>query len=62
MPQCDFQKRMVSACAAFKRNVAGEGYCSSARLAEEHFFKKWLGICKLFSSISPLREKIGVKS
>jgi hypothetical protein len=49
--------RTIACCDA-----GGMIFCSSKKLVEEHFFKKWLGIYKLFSSLSPSREQIGVKS
>jgi hypothetical protein len=47
---------------ALMREMDSAYFFFGAGLAEKYFFKNWLGISKLFSSLSPLREPIGVKS
>jgi hypothetical protein len=53
---------MVPARFFIKCGVVGMVFGFGKKPAAEQFLKKWLGIYKLFSSLSSLREKIGVKS
>jgi hypothetical protein len=62
MSQCHLTNWMLRACLSAKRGVVGMIFCLGQRLAEEQFFKKWLGIYKHLGSLSPSREQIGVKS
>jgi hypothetical protein len=61
MPQCHSKKWMVPARVSVKRSAVEMIFYFGAKPAGEHFFKKWLGIYKLFSSLSPSREQIGAQ-
>jgi hypothetical protein len=62
MPQRRSKNWKLPARLLIKRDMVGVVFCFGKKMAEEQFFKKWLGIYKFFSSLSSLRDQIGVKS
>jgi hypothetical protein len=53
---------MFPARFLINRDMVGTVLYFGNKPSGEQFFKKWLGIYKIFSSLSSLREQIGVKS